>query len=62
MVSTKVDLCGITLDNPVIPAVKERFYEQEFDKLYWREDEASVENLTTVWENGSNIGSLFKMG
>lgn len=47
-----------TIDNPVIPAVKERFYEQEFDKLYWREDEASVENLTTVWENGSNIGSF----
>ena len=34
MVSTKVDLCGITLDNPVIPASGTFGYGYEFAELY----------------------------
>lgn len=34
MVNTKVELCGITLDNPVIPASGAFGYGEEFSKLY----------------------------
>ena len=34
MVNTKVDLCGITLDNPVIPASGAFGYGEEFAQLY----------------------------
>ena len=34
MVNTKVDLCGITLDNPVIPASGTFGFGYEFAELY----------------------------
>ena len=34
MVNTKVDLCGLTLDNPIIPASGTFGYGYEFAELY----------------------------
>lgn len=53
MVSTKVDLCGITLDNPIIPASGTFNYGYEFAELY------DINKLGTFSFKGTTVEPRF---
>ena len=55
MVNTKVDLCGITLDNPVIPASGTFGFGYEFAEIYDINCLGTFPSRVLPWKAGSAI-------